>query len=246
MQKNIIKKGFIVAVICIFIAISFQPIIAEDTVSVEKESNCEIVNFKQVKDYLFQTLIDISNNAKLKEFLNKNKHNLITDDYNYNIAIQKILLEKPRLIKSIVFNNPEITYKYLQSTYNRGIELIKILGDVESLNIVKPAEIINPELFIELKNIILNNVELSNRIIILGEMNKCFKFEFQFGDHPIICSILEKIYEPLLYTFLFFKIKWDHAVANNKPISAIIYKFLTNLMFITVLKIDLMMMDLRC
>ncbi len=39
MQKNIIKKGLVIAVIFLFFAISFQPIIAKDTILSEKKSD---------------------------------------------------------------------------------------------------------------------------------------------------------------------------------------------------------------
>ena len=208
MKKEWLAKTLALGITALFISVSYQPIIAEKTLSVEKESNNDNVSFEEVKEYLFQTLIDISNNPKVKEFLNEHKHDLITNNNNnYKNAVKKILLQKPRLLKSIPFTKPKMTYDYLEKNYNKGLDIIDILGEEESLDIVESVKIVNPELLIELKNIIANDEKLSNRISVLEEMNNNLISKLNFSDNPIICSILAILFLPVaisatLYIFI--------------------------------------------
>ena len=128
MKKEWLIKTLAVVIIVLFIGVCFQPIIAEETVSVEKESDYENWGFEEAKEYLFQTIIDIFNNPKVKVFLNEYKHDLFTNDYNCKNAVKKILLQKPKLLKSMFFTKTKMIYEYLETNYNRGLELINILG----------------------------------------------------------------------------------------------------------------------
>ncbi|MDH7507510.1 MAG: hypothetical protein QHH15_06995 [Candidatus Thermoplasmatota archaeon] len=76
MKKKLFVKTLALSIVVLFIGVSFQPMIAEKTTLVEKESDCNNTNFERAKEYLFQTLIDIFNNPKVKEFLIEHKHNL--------------------------------------------------------------------------------------------------------------------------------------------------------------------------
>lgn len=190
-----IRKWLVVGIILLFVSISFQPIIAEETVSVEKISNYENINFEQAKEYLFQTLVDIFNNPEVKQFLNDHKKDLVTNNnnnYGFRNAFQKIYRKNPRLVKSILFTRPKMTSGYLDKSYNNGIELIDILGEEESLDIVESVRITNPELFKRLNNIIENNEELSNRIIAFRKINT----EFEPIPPKPICWILLAIALP--------------------------------------------------
>jgi lipopolysaccharide export LptBFGC system permease protein LptF len=207
MEKHLIKKGLVFAVILLFIGVSFQPIIAEKTISIEKESNNDNVSFEEAKEYLFQTIVDISNNPEVKQFMNEHKHILIpknNNNYDCKNAIQKIYMQNPRLLKSILFTKPKMTYKYLETNYKKGLEIIDILGEEESLDIVESVNVTNPELFKELKIIIENDKVLSNRISVLEEMNNNLEYNLDFWDNPIICSILLITYISIIFTFLGF------------------------------------------
>jgi len=206
MQKNIVKKGLVIAVICLFIGVSFQPIIAENTIAVEKESDYNNVDIEQAKEYLFQTLIDISNNSEVKEFLNVHKQNLITNDYDCKNAVQKILSQKPKLLKSILFTKPEMTYEYLETNYNKGLELYNILGEEETSKIAKSVKT-NSELFNKLKNIIVNDKELSDKISNLEKINIDVKSNWKFWNFTIICGILYIIILPAM-------VGWDIIMYN--------------------------------
>ena len=203
MNKEWLVKSFTLGIVVIFICVSFQPIIAEKTVSLKKESNNDNVDFEKVKEYLFQTLIDILNNPEVKQFLNEHKHDLITRNNNYDCknAIQKISSQNPKLLKSIFITKPKMTYEYLETNYNRGLELYNILGEEESLKMIESIYVANPELFNELKDIIVNDKELYNRITTLGEMNEVLE--------PIppflrpICWILFISYLPSYFVVVF-------------------------------------------
>jgi len=221
MKKEWSVKTFALVIVVLFIGVSFQPIIAENTIAVGKEQDYINVDFEQAKTYLFQTLIDISNNPKVKEFLNEHKHDLFTNNCNKfdcKNDIHKIWSQKPRLIKSILFTKPEMTYKYLEKNYNRGLEIVDILGEEETSKTLESVGNINPKVFVELKNIILNNQELSNRISVLGEMNQELKSNpFSWG-FPIICFILICCFFSLQFVMFTFLDLMDNALMDHKPL----------------------------
>jgi len=189
MKKEWLVKTLALGIVVLFISINYQPIIAEKTISVEKTSENESYDFEEAKEYLFQTIIDISNNPEVKEFLNEHKHDLIinnNNNYDCKNAIKKICSKNPKLLKSILFTKPEMTFEYLEKNYNRGLEIVDILGEEESLKIVESVKT-NPEFFVELKNIILNNKYLSDRITTIREINNELKSYSIFK--PIFCFI---------------------------------------------------------
>ena len=55
-------------IIVLFICVSFPPIIAENTRLIGKESNNN-VDFEEVKEYLFQTIIDTANNKEIQRII---------------------------------------------------------------------------------------------------------------------------------------------------------------------------------
>jgi hypothetical protein len=62
MQKNIVKKGLVIAVILLFICVSFQSIIAKDAISSEKKSDTK---------ELLETIKDIVNNKEIQDVIQK-------------------------------------------------------------------------------------------------------------------------------------------------------------------------------
>jgi len=234
MEKHLIKKGLVIAVIFLFVAVSFQPIIAEKTVSVGKEPDYSNVDFEQAKNYLFQTLIDISKNPEVKEFLYEHKHDLFTnnyDNYNFKNTIKKIWLQKPKLLKSILFAKPEMTYNCLDTYYNSGFEIYNIFGEEELSNTLEFVKT-NPELFIELKNIITNNKELSNKISVLKEMNQELKSNPFTWGFPIICFILVCCFFSLQFVMYTFLDLMDNALMNHKPL---VFVLIAPFCFMTIL-----------
>jgi hypothetical protein len=218
MKKEWLVKTLALVVVVLFISVSFQPIIAEKTITVEKESDYEKVNFEKAKEYLFLTLVDISNNPEVKEFLYEHKHDLFTNknnNYNCKDTIKKIWLQKPKLTKSILFTKPEMIYDYLDTYYNSGFEIFSIIGKEELSNTLESVKT-NPELFNELKNIITNNKELSNKISVLKEMNQELKSNPFSWDFPIICFILICCFLSLQFVMFTFLDLMDNALMNHK------------------------------
>jgi len=192
MKRNWLAIG----IILLFIGVSFQPIIAENTVSVEKESNFNNVDFDEAKEYLFQTIIDISNDPEVKGLLKQNNHKIFTSDYDHNSIFSQLFSEKPRLLKFILFTIPKMTYKYLEKSYNNGIEIFNKIGVEESSKIVESVKIAIPEIFNNLQNIILNDKDLSDKISILKEMNneKISIIDGRDWETPIICFIISILF----------------------------------------------------
>ncbi len=158
---------------------------------------------------MFQTLIDISNNPEVKQFLYEHKKDLIinnNDNYDFRNAFQKINKQNPRLMKSILFTRPKMTYIYLDKTYDNGIELINILGEDKALEIIEFVSLSNTELLDKSNNIIMNNKELSYRVSELIKLNTEIKLNFPLLEYPNICAILFLIFLSLSLPYAFFSI----------------------------------------
>jgi hypothetical protein len=183
MKKEWLVKTLALGIIVLFIGVAIQPGISTNTFQEEKTD-------VDAKDYLFQTLIAISNNPDVKDLLKQNNQRLFTFDHNYKDIFLQLLFKKPRLLKSMLFTKPKMTYEYLDKSYNNGVELINILGEEESLKILESIKITNPDLLNELNNIIKNNKELSNRMSTLEIMNNEIKPDAPLELYPVFCFIL--------------------------------------------------------
>lgn len=200
MNKTILgKKGLVIGIVFLFIGVGVYPAVAVEPIT--STNIIQVEEFEQVeeteqKDYLFQTIIDISNNPDVNELLNqiedewKNDNCYISWDFNCKSVFQKLLLRKPILLFSILFTEPSITHEYLESSYNRGCEVTKVLGEENVIEIVESVEIKNPEILDELYNIIMNDEELYDRITILAEMNEELDTNLPFKNYSSICKIL--------------------------------------------------------
>jgi len=210
MKKIFVKKGLVVAVIFLFITVGFQPIIAENITSVEKESEYNNVDFEQAKEYLFQTILDIANNPDAKNLFKQYNHKILTSDYDYKIAFTQIFQKKPRLLLSILFTKPTITYDYLDKSYKKGIDCVNIVGEEQTLEMIDSIKISNPDSLIQLNNIIKNDKQLSNRIFTLQTMNNNLKTHTPLVKYPIICTFLMLMFIPLFTSFLIFSLFVKH------------------------------------
>jgi hypothetical protein len=234
MNKNILwKKGLVITVVVLFMGIGVYPAIAVGpitSINIIKEEDFQQSSETEPKDFLFQTILDIANNPDVKELLNLNEW----DSKNYNLYInwnldgknifQKLLFKKPSTLMSILFTEPTMTQKYLDSSYSRGCELIKEFGEKDSLDIINSAEINDPEIFDNFKNIILNDEELSERIVILGEMNEESDISMPFSDYSIICKILLVLY--FVYLIRAVIVLYFHKFFEGNPIMLVIIDLL--------------------
>jgi len=181
-KNNFIKKGFTIGIIIIFFIISVKPGIA--TIQKKEESNIELKNF------LFQTIIDTAKNPEVKNLLEQYNHNLFPPDYNYRSVFSQLQLNKPRLLFNILFTKSSITFDYLDKCYNRGIEIINILGEDKAFEILESNKITDTEFLKKFNNIIIKDEILYNKIATLNEKNKEFKTGQYLNGYPIICRII--------------------------------------------------------
>jgi hypothetical protein len=172
MIERMYKKGLVVGIIVLFVGVGVQSAFAVDIP--EKE---EI----EPKDYLFETIIAIANNPDVQDLLEEYEHNFFNFDFNNKYVFRTLLFKNPELLCSMIFTKPVITMKYLDNTYNQGIELVDIFGWEKSLEMLDSVEFTNPELLDDLNNIILNNEEIFNRVSTLAELNE---------DNSTICDII--------------------------------------------------------
>jgi len=169
-------KILVVAVTLLFFGLAVQPCVAE-------HSEHEL----EAKDFLFQTILDISNNPDIKNLLEQNCIELMRFDIDRCIY-RKILFSDPSLFCSMLFTKPVISYDYLDKTYNNGIRVTNILGENSLLEIVQNNEVTDAELFYEINNIISENEELSNCVL------KIKNLKMDFTNNVIISLIKEILF----------------------------------------------------
>jgi hypothetical protein len=183
MKEKMLYKLLVVGLIVLFVGIGIQPAIAV----VEPEFEIEI----DPKEYLFQTIIDIANNPEAQSYFYEHKQDLNSnydDNEIFKNIIQKILSEKPNLIKIIFTTKPDMSPEYFEKMYNIGLEIEEIIGKEESLKLLEYLKKFYSKSIVEMENIILNDVKLSYGISKLEELNR---------DFTIICMIIYYLSLPI-------------------------------------------------
>ena len=188
MKQRIICKCLAVAVILLFLGLAVQP-----SVAVQPETEI----YFEPKDYLFQTIIDIANNPEIKNLLRQYTNDMINFDIDKSVY-HKIFLRNPRLMFNTLFTKPSISSEYLNKCYKDGIEVTNIISEDKVLEIIETVEVTDTEAFEEFNNIILNDEELSGRLVTLKEMNNELNPILDY-PYPIICSILEFLLMPWIF-----------------------------------------------
>ena len=217
MKNSWYKKGVVFGIIVLFIGIAIAP---SNAVGLPENTNVE------PKQYLFQTIIDISNNPDVKELL-ENNNDFFTSHFDASL-FRKILYRNPLLMFSILYKKPKMTHEYLNFAHNKGNKIVNIIGEDEVLELVESVEITNPELFDSLANIINNDEELSNRISVLAEMNEELKIGKPLVDNPIICVMLflcfVSLYMPAMY-FRSLHFQYEHIPIISIFFLSLMYAF---------------------
>ncbi|MGF3553716.1 MAG: hypothetical protein ACQXXF_00340 [Thermoplasmatota archaeon] len=187
-MKKIILKPLVLGISLLFIALAFQP--AMSKIEIKKEE-------VEPKQYLYETIIEIINNPDIKNLLNQ-VENKQKNNYNHYIAcdldgkevVQKLLFKKPYLLYTILFTESKLTINHLDSSYNRGCQAINILGEKNVIKTIESVEIVNPEVFDNIQNFVINNEGLQDRIITLINLNKELDPNIPFRNYSIICKTL--------------------------------------------------------
>ena len=99
MQKNIVKTGLVIAVIFLFVAVSFQPIIAKDTISPMKKSDTKA---------LLETILDIANNKEIQSIIQK------SDIKGSPIRFQQLLYRLQKEIIGVIEKNDVLNERFEQ------------------------------------------------------------------------------------------------------------------------------------
>ncbi len=196
MKKNMLWKGLVVGVIFLFIGIAIQPGISTPTPKKE-EINVE------PKDYLFETILEIANNSKVKDLFEEYNQKLIRSDFNYRSMFIKLLFKNPRLLFSMLLTKPSYTYTFLDLSYKRGIELTNIFGEDAISEMTQSLEVTDSGLLDELTSIINDDKILSDRIEAMRIMNNDLKSSPPLEDYPNICAILKLIALPVFFLLVF-------------------------------------------
>ncbi|MCK5031204.1 MAG: hypothetical protein KAR64_07035 [Thermoplasmatales archaeon] len=180
--NSIIGKGATLGIILLFIGIAVQPGIT--TALLDEEIN------EEEKEYLFQTIIDVANNPDVKDLLKQNNHNKFNSDYDFKGLYSELLVKNPEIFASMLATKPSITQGYLDKIFNIGVEMVDIIGEEQLYEIQDTIMVSNTEVYGEVKNIIFNDEELSNRIDILFDLIRL-----------IICLALLAIMMPVVLAY---------------------------------------------
>lgn len=178
MRKEIFKTVAIVVTI-LFIGIAFQPAVSTNELKGEGA---------KPKECLFESVVDITNDPEIEEFFKQSVGERI--DYNINVRplFFKILLTKPGIVTSIIFNRPTESFNYLESAYDLGIDTVKILGEDKSIELFLSIKEKNPEIIEDLQSLLLNNEDLNEKITQLELLNNLPKSDFPFATNPVLCA----------------------------------------------------------
>ena len=203
MKKEIFSKTLVMGILVILIGVGVYPAVAEVSISQESTLKNEEID---AKAYLFQTVIDISNNPSVKRLLEQSKddfNNVFLSNIECNNKIKKILFEKHGLFFSMLFTKPSISHRYLDKVYDHGVELVNIIGIDEALEILESVHFTNQEFIDDLNDIIKNDETLSRQFLTLEEMN-VLQSDMQSWPFPIICIFLliNWLYSELFNVFL--------------------------------------------
>jgi len=186
-MKKKILIGSIIAVV-ILVLVSFTSVVGYSSVKSNPDNTIitDEWDFEYCKDFLFETLVEISNNEDVNDLINSNNQNLFSTNSNHKTFFP---LRK---------NINKLTVEKLDFIYKIGLRLIDRLGEEKVAEIMETISIDKPEFTDEIDTTILGNDELRERIYTLNEMNEEEISILDFTDNPIICGILAVIFFVLL------------------------------------------------
>ena len=208
MRKKILL-GSIIAVV-LLVLVSFSSVVGYSSVK-SNPSNTIItdeLDFEYCKDYLFETLVEISNNEDVKDLTNSNNQNLLPTNPNH-----RLLMPFRRNT-----NKVSLSVEHLDFLYNIGLKIIDRLGEEKVAEIMENVETYKPDYADELFTTIMGNGELRERIYTLNRMNSNEVSIADFEEYPVICSIIGVIAGVCLFVNLFTEYYFDIFSDNNNVI----------------------------
>jgi hypothetical protein len=178
MKKKILLIGCILTV-SLLTLVGFSNVVGYQSVkNTQEEIITNSYDFEYCKEYLFETLVEISDNDDVEEILNKN-----TQHHRNVLSFKK--------------NKADLKDEHLEILYNLGLKIVDRIGEDNVAKIMENREIEKSEYPDEVDAIIIGNDELAERIDTLNEMNGEGASIAGFEDTPIICAILAIIVLPV-------------------------------------------------
>ena len=189
-KKGLIRNVLVLGIIILLMGIAVQP----GTATVQND-----LNFKDKKDILFQTIIDIANNKDFKNLIcNENNNDFYFEfDYNLRKDFRDIFFNNLGLFSQLLFTKTSLTHNKLDLAYEKGSELLNNIGEDKALELVESIKITNPRISNGISDILEENEEIKIKIEELKMMNREIKPTSPTQINPIICGIL------LMLTFTF-------------------------------------------
>jgi hypothetical protein len=232
MRKNHLNKILVVSIVVLFIGIGIHPAFAkhpiESTDAIMDEGIYKATDIDP-KDYLFQTIIDITNNQEAKILLESMKidGSPIKFNYNFRSIYREILLEKPLLLLSIILSRASISHSYINNCFKMGSEITNIVGENRVIEIIDSTQVINTEFFNELNNIIMEDEYLSSRVTALQGMDFDPNPNNPLKNSSGICDILIVLYLLYIVRYIFsnlFGNLFEHNFLLDKFFSILWFK----------------------
>lgn len=186
-KKILIGSIFAVALLTL---VSFSSVVGYSSVkNTQEEIITDEWDFEYCKDYLFETLVEISNNEDVKDLMNSNNQNLFPTNTN-----NRLLMPFRRNT-----NRMSLSVEKLDFIYNMGSRVSDRTETEKVVEFIETIRIDNPELSEQFDTIIMNDEELSNRIYTLHEMNLKSEEPTYF---PIICDILKSCMDYVFFVII--------------------------------------------
>ena len=157
---------------------------------------------KEIKDELFETLLEFSNNTEFTKLIDKYDFKHI--DINCKEAGIKIFSRNQRILISILLNIPEASKDYIDFLYNAGLKIIDNIGEKDASSLICSVKFRSSEPYNKINDIITNDAELKGEVLTLTDFNNNLKSDSPLRYRPIICAFISVIFLPLLFIGWFF------------------------------------------
>jgi hypothetical protein len=249
MNKYPLIGGSICAVVLIVLAsltnvVGYRIVQASNQKVINKEINPKVV--------LVQTIIDILDTPELQPFFIqhtkewKNNQRFTVIDNEPNSLVQSVLKIKERIHFSLLSDKPASLYRSLMYDYDQGYKIMNLVGEKEVIAMMKSITFTTPQVINDLKNILMKNDNLKEKITRLSIINKEVKTDTQSGEQmPIICFILLILFASVAIRDLIFTEAFTSTEHTN-PILSLIFLLIAEMFFIRAIIVFVIAAILGC